>query len=161
MNKLKTQFATVGELVFSPNTGETYSKAFQLTWNIVKETALLLWMMFCLVFLIFVWGWGYATQIGRNAKVWYENQERRDHENLFNEAGKALLSASSSGTAFAIDRAKEQLGIENDPQPIQAIEPLPANETVTVTSSESSESDETTVKTPLETTSETSQDKSS
>ncbi|MBO9999654.1 MAG: hypothetical protein J7641_11725 [Cyanobacteria bacterium SID2] len=143
MDKLKTQFTRVGELLFSSNTGETYSKALSLTWNILKETAILLWMVFCLVFLVFVWGWGYATQISSNAKVWYDNQGKKGSENLLGDAGKALVAAGSSSAAFAVSQAKEQLGIHNDPTPIKPIEPLPANETVTTVASSASTVTET------------------
>lgn len=124
MQKLKTQFATVGELLFSSDTRDTYAKTLSLTGSIVKETLTLFWMVFCLVFLIFVWGWQYAQQIGRNAKIWYENQERRDSEHLFGEFSKAFLTAGTSGTTFAIAQAKDQLGIQNDPKPIPTVQPI-------------------------------------
>lgn len=124
MNKLKTQFATVSELLFSGETRQTYAQAFSLTGSIIKETLTLFWMVFCLVFLIFVWGWQYAQQIGRNVKVWYHNQERHDSEHLFQQFSHAFLEAGTSGTTFAITQAKEQLGIQNDPKPIPAIQPI-------------------------------------
>ena len=50
MDKIKQQANTVSQLVFSAETGETYKKALGLTWDIVRETGILIWLVICLVF---------------------------------------------------------------------------------------------------------------
>ncbi|NJN61889.1 MAG: hypothetical protein HC795_10465 [Coleofasciculaceae cyanobacterium RL_1_1] len=61
MNKLKDQFILVGRLLFGTEAREIFVAALQRLLAIGVETLRLGWMLFCLTFLIFVWG-GAATR---------------------------------------------------------------------------------------------------
>ena len=124
MNRLKQQFSRVSELLFNPETRNTYSKALSLTGTLLKEIFTLLWMIFCLVFLIFFWAGQYVRQITYNTKVWYQNQENQHSENRFADFSKSLLDVGSSSSRYVITQAKQQLGIQSDPKPIPAIAPV-------------------------------------
>lgn len=145
MNRLKQQLSLVGELLFTPETRDTYSKALSLTGKLLKEILTLLWMIFCLVFLIFFWAGQYVRQITYNTKVWYQNQENQHSENRFADLSKSLLEVGSSGSRYVIGQAKQQLGIQGDPKPIPAIAPVPTvnAETVKDTDEDEDEPEET------------------
>lgn len=124
MNKLKQQISLVSELLFAQDTREIYSKSFSLTGKLLKEILTLLWMLFCLIFLVFFWAGQYVRQITYNTKVWYQNQENQHSENRFADLSKSLLDVGSSGSRYVISQAKQQLGIQADPKPIPAIAPV-------------------------------------
>jgi hypothetical protein len=124
MNKLKQQISLVSELLFAQDTREIYSKSFSLTGKLLKEIFTLLWMVFCLIFLVFFWAGQYVRQITYNTKVWYQNQENQHSENRFADLSKSLLDVGSSGSRYVISQAKQQLGIQGDPKPIPAIAPV-------------------------------------
>ncbi|KPQ33892.1 MAG: hypothetical protein HLUCCO16_17950 [Phormidium sp. OSCR] len=124
MNKLKQQISLVSELLFAQDTRDIYAKSFSLTGKLLKEIFTLLWMIFCLVFLVFFWAGQYVRQITYNTKVWYQNQENQHSENRFADFSKSLLDVGSSGSRYVIGQAKQQLGIQGDPKPIPAIAPV-------------------------------------
>jgi len=117
MNQLKTQIAKVWQLLTAPSTGETYQKTLSLTWTILKETGLLLWLVLCLglVFGEWIWKTGYKT--GWSTRNWINDLEKPSADRLFSETGKSLLEAGKSGAAMVLTTAKEQLGIPVEPTP--------------------------------------------
>jgi hypothetical protein len=119
MDKIKQQANTVSQLVFSAETGNTYRKTLILTWDILRETALLVWLVICLVFVGGEWFYRNSVQLGRNTRVWYnglgEKAEGREAEAAAT-SGEALLTSVKSGTSFLLSRAREQLGMP-EPQP--------------------------------------------
>lgn len=121
MNKIQDQIAKVWHLLFSQETGETYRNAIFLTGEIIKETIKLVWLFACLGFLFLTWGWMYSVIAGRNLRTWYNSIEDRSTDRVLGEAGRVLLLAGSTGATLAVTQAKSQLGIENDPKPIEAI----------------------------------------
>ena len=98
MDKLKQKSSIVFELLFSQETRQTYGKALTLTWNILKETALLLWLLFCSVFLVFFWGGNYIKQASQNVKTWYTDL---DEEHVIKEGDKVLFCAVGAGLTSA------------------------------------------------------------
>jgi hypothetical protein len=121
MNKLKDQFAHVGRLLFGAETRDIFTAAVQRFIAIVVETLRLGWMLFCLTFLIFIWG-GVATRRAVDAIATLparlaEREERQPKEkvDLVASTKQALSAVGTNGAAFAIAQAKSQLGIEADP----------------------------------------------
>ncbi|OAB55469.1 hypothetical protein AY600_13990 [Phormidium willei BDU 130791] len=139
MNKLKQQISLVSELLFAQDTREIYSKSFSLTGKLLKEIFTLLWMVFCLIFLVFFWAGQYVRQITYNTKVWYQNQENQHSENRFADLSKSLLDVGSSGSRYVISQAKQQLGIQGDPKPIPAIAPVATVNAETVSDDDTSD----------------------
>ncbi len=124
MHKLQAQIIKVGNLFFSPETGETYKKALVLTWNIILESAKLVWLTFCLLFVIFAWIWTIFNRGADRVQTWYNNIDEPKTNNILNATGKTLLIAGSTGAAFAVAKAKNELGIEDNIEaPIKALSP--------------------------------------
>ena len=115
MDKIKAQAGKVGQLVFAGDTSSTYGKALTLTWDILRETALLVWLVVCLVFVGGEWFWHTAMGLGAKARTWYDGLSQTDNsreERSFTEMGQSLLTAGGNGAAFLLYQAKKQLGID-------------------------------------------------
>ncbi len=128
MNKIQEQATKLWDLLFNPETGDTYKRALTLTWDIIKESAKLIWLVACLLFVGFAWGWVNSVQAGRSMRAWYSNIEDPKVNHVFGEAGRRLMLAGSSSADYAIDRAMHQLGIETELKPMKAIAPEPEPE---------------------------------
>lgn len=124
MNKLKDQFALVGRLLFGVETRDILTATVQRLVAIGVETLRLGWMLFCLTFLIFVWG-GAATRRAVDAIVTLPTrlaqqaerakQQPPEKVDLVASTKQALSAVSTNGAAFAIAQAKSQLGLDTDP----------------------------------------------
>ncbi|MEO0497575.1 MAG: hypothetical protein AAF141_09425 [Pseudomonadota bacterium] len=117
MEKIKGQAGKVGELIFAADTGTTYKKTIILTWAILRETGVLLWLVICLVFVGAEWFWQKSILLGQSARTWYEGlTEPSDAEpKSATEMGQSALSAVSTGAETLLYQAKKQLGIEAEP----------------------------------------------
>ncbi|MGP1372176.1 MAG: hypothetical protein ACTS3T_05055 [Almyronema sp.] len=144
MDRIRAQASKLWELVFAAETAATYQKALALTWEILRETAQLIWLLICLVFVLAAWLGEYAKKLGRDFRNWYERlgekpAEPEEAKPFFSSAGQSLLEASSNSAAFLLAQASEQLGIEYNPPkaapPVAkpqasgppSVEPAPAN----------------------------------
>jgi hypothetical protein len=120
MDKIKQQANKVSQLLFSAETGETYKKTLVLTWAIVRETGILVWLVICLTFVGGEWFYRNSVQMGRNARVWYNNLGEKAESSEAETAastGEALIASVQSGTSYLLSRARQQLGIP-EPEPI-------------------------------------------
>lgn len=117
MEKLKGQAAKVSQLLFSTETSATYSKAIGRTWEILRETGILLWLVICLVFVGAEWFWYTAIRLGHQGRAWYEALQTPSPGGAksASQIGQSLLLSLSSGTETLLYRAKQQLGIEAEP----------------------------------------------
>ncbi|MGD1902975.1 MAG: hypothetical protein ACFB9N_12145 [Geitlerinemataceae cyanobacterium] len=123
MNKLKDQFAYVGRLWLSPETRQIFATAFGRIAEMVVETLRLVWLLFCLVCLMAVWSGAGARKAlttlvelparfaARKAARQAERQ-RQEPVSPVASAKQMLASVGTNGAAFAIAKAKAQLGIE-------------------------------------------------
>jgi hypothetical protein len=155
MDKIKQQANTVSQLVFSPDTGQAYKKTLLLTWTILRETGILIWLVLCLVFVGGEWFYRSSVRLGRNARTWYNNlgeTEGKSEAEAATSTGEALLTSVQSGTAYLLSRARQQLGIP-DPEPTpQAPTPAPPKpSTAATTPSAVAQPAATTVTPPVET----------
>lgn len=126
--QIQTQADKLWKTVTDPSTASTYQQTANVTWNILKETGYLLWLVVCLglVFGEWVWKTGYRT--GWQFRGWVNslNAEKPSADQLLSETGKSLLEVGKSTAAAAILAAKDQLGIENKPEPPLVVSPPPA-----------------------------------
>jgi hypothetical protein len=134
MDKIKTQANQLWQLISNPATGATYKQAVGLTWSILKETGLLLWLVVCLVLVLGDWFWKYSYQAGQNTRIWFDelqtksSSETENGGNFWSETGKSLLAAGQNTFDAALNTARGQLGIEAPPAPApasKAISPAP------------------------------------
>lgn len=116
MNRLKEQFQKLWATLTGDETLPTYRKALDLTWQILKETLILLWLVLCLVVVAGEWVWNGAIALVNQSKTVLEKAKDTSSDQMVTDTGKALLTASSDSVAFAIDRAKEQLGLPVQPR---------------------------------------------
>ena len=136
MEKIKGQAGKVGELIFAADTVTTYKKTIILTWAILRETGVLLWLVICLVFVGAEWFWQKSIVLGQSTRTWYEGlKEPSDAEpKSATEMGQSALSAVNTGAETLLYQAKKQLGIEAEPpapkpkQPPVKATPAPAPE---------------------------------
>lgn len=122
-NQVQTQASKLWQTVAAPETAETYQKAATLTWSILKETGYLLWLVVCLVLVFGEWIWKVGYQTGYRFRGWINDFEKPTTDRLLSETGNKLLEAGKSSVAIALATAKDQLGIEQQPEPAS---PVPA-----------------------------------
>ncbi|MGF1461036.1 MAG: hypothetical protein ACFBSG_18655 [Leptolyngbyaceae cyanobacterium] len=117
MEKIKAQTGKVGELLFSADTGATYKKTVALTWAIIRETGILLWLVVCLMFVGGEWFWYRSIALGQAARSWYEglSQPSEEAPKTASEIGQSAASAIATATETLLYQAKQQLGIEVEP----------------------------------------------
>jgi len=129
MDKIRVQANTVSQLVFSSETATTYKKALTLTWDIVRETAILIWLVVCLVFVGADWFYRISIQLGSRTRDWYETLGQKGDGGSkdapsMNTTGKALLHAGQSGVTFLLTQARDQLGMKA-PEASSTSQPAP------------------------------------
>jgi len=118
MDTIKEQASKVSQLLFAAETAATYQKALRLTWDILRETAVLLWLVFCLVFVGADWFWRTAVRLGRQTRNWYENVTSPDaQDKSLQGMGQAVVSAGQSSASFLLSKARQRLGIK-EPEPL-------------------------------------------
>ena len=122
-NQIQSQADKVWQLVKDPATGATYTKTVSTTWLILKETGYLLWLVVCLTLVFGDWIWHTGYRTGWSTREWINNFEKPSTDRVAQDAGQGLLEASKAAFTSAIATAKNQLGIENQPEPLLASEP--------------------------------------
>jgi hypothetical protein len=136
MDKIKAQADKLWQLISNPATGNAYTQILALTWSILKETGLLLWLVICLVLVLGDWFWKYSFQAGQNTRNWVNElqtkstTETASSDDFWSQTGKSLLAAGQNSVNVALTTAREQLGIEappaSTPTAISAAPPEPA-----------------------------------
>lgn len=158
MEKIKGQAGKVGELLFAAETGAAYKKTITLTWAILRETGVLLWLIICLVFVGAEWFWKKSIVLGQSARTWYEGLKEPSEEEpkSATEMGQSALSALGTGTETLLYQAKKQLGIDAEPPapkpqppkikapPAPAPEPVKPTESAIAAAATQTQSDPTT-----------------
>lgn len=129
MDRVKSQAAVVSQLLFDPKTADAYKNVLVLTGQIIKEVALLGWLLICSVFVFGAWFSDTAISAGRNARAWWQAQQTSEEAANGNQAaaatGKALLDVSQNGAYFLLDKARAQLGLEKTERPAKVEAPKP------------------------------------
>ncbi|WP_204138709.1 hypothetical protein [Halomicronema sp. CCY15110] len=122
MEKIKGQAGKVGELIFAAETGATYKKTLTLTWSILRETGVLLWLVVCLVFVGAEWFWQKSILLGQSARAWYEGLQASSEteSKSATEIGQSALSAVGTGAGTLLYQAKKQLGIDAEPPALKS-----------------------------------------
>lgn len=117
MEKIKSQAGKLGEIIFDADTGATYKKAVALTWAILRETGVLLWLAVCLVFVGAEGFWNKSIALGRAGRSWYEGLQAspETEPKSATEVGQSALAALGTGAQTLLYQAKKQLGMEAEP----------------------------------------------
>ncbi len=122
MDRVKSQAAVVSQLLFDPKTAGTYKDALTLTGKIIKEVALLAWLVICSVLVFAAWFSDTAIGAGRNTREWWQTQqgEALDGNQAAAATGQALLDVGQNSANFLLDKAREQLGLAKIERPAKA-----------------------------------------
>ncbi len=89
----------------------TYQKTVQTTWNILRETAKLVWLFLCLGLILVTWIWTSSKESGQQLKTWYEGIKEPKSEHIWAEASQFLMSTSRTTAEQVLAQAREQLGL--------------------------------------------------
>ena len=114
-SKIQAQAAKFWQSVVSAETIGAYTKAIDVTWTMIKEAAILLWLVLCLVLVIFDWGYDVSTSAGRRARTWWEGLSKVDSNDIATETGKQLVEVSKASLSSTISQARSQLGLPDKP----------------------------------------------
>jgi len=118
MERINAQARKVGTLMFSASTGAVYKQMLTLTWDILRETATLLWLVVCLVFVGAEWFYRRSVALGRRARSWYNSlgQTSSDTEaRSLSAVGQTMLGAGQAGATFLLTQARRQLDMAEPP----------------------------------------------
>lgn len=109
--QLQTQFTAWWQLVLSNETGLIYKNFVVRTWEIIKETAILLWLLVCFVFVAISWIWTGSSKTVDNFQTWQSQVSEKEDSTLLSEAGQSIWDATQKTTAAALQAARSQLGM--------------------------------------------------
>lgn len=128
---ISVQANKVLKTLSDPATASAYQQAGAVTWTLIKETGILLWLVLCLALVAFDWFYNTAVSSGRNFRGWFDNLDQPDTNRIASEAGRALLSAGKNSLNYTIAKARVQVGLPEKPStPDTAtgsgVEPSPA-----------------------------------
>ncbi|MBW4517775.1 MAG: hypothetical protein KME11_21430 [Timaviella obliquedivisa GSE-PSE-MK23-08B] len=114
-NQFLAQLSKLQQLLAAPNTLGAYTQVFVVTYNIIKESLVLVWLTLCLVLVLFDWISTSAISTGQRSKTLLENLKQVKSEEFASETGKSILSAGKAGLAYTISQARDQLGLSEKP----------------------------------------------
>lgn len=133
MDRIQVQASKLWELLFSDETAQTYQTTLNLTGTILKETAQLIWLIICSVFVFGAWVSDTSVKTGNNLRTWIDEQgapstAAATDPNTLADTGKNLLDSGRTWLTDLLSQAREQLGLEPLPStPVKKkIEPRPA-----------------------------------
>lgn len=125
-SKIQAQAAKFWQSVVSADTVKAYTNAIDVTWTIIKEAGLLIWLVICFVLVIFDWGYDVSTSAGRKTRAWYDGISKVDSNDIASETGKQLVAASKASLFSTISQARSQLGLPDKPKTEPTSTPKPA-----------------------------------
>jgi hypothetical protein len=108
---LRSQISYWWQTVSSEETLNTYQNALQITWNILRETAKMLWLFLCLGLVFFDWFRDTAITSGRRLKAWVDSLQEPKAEHAWAGIVQWLKSVGQLGTSKLLNQAREQVGI--------------------------------------------------
>lgn len=127
MDRIKEQATKFWQTVSAPETLTVYQQAANVTWTILKELALLIWLVICLVLVAGDWFWTFSIQAGRSFRAWLNSFEEPSADRIASQAGQAIVTASKGSLNFTLSKARTELGLpEPPPKPAPAPKPTPA-----------------------------------
>jgi hypothetical protein len=107
VDQVKVWWKTVSD----PESLGTYQKTIQTTWNILRETGRLLWLILCLGLVFVTWLWTTSKTSSQQLKTWYEGIPEPKSENVMTEVSQFLASSSQTTAKKVMTQAREQLGL--------------------------------------------------
>jgi hypothetical protein len=135
----------VWQLLTASSTANTYKQAIDVTWMILKQTAQLLWLVFCLVLVAGDWFWKQSIAAGQKTRTWVDNwgaspaSPSSDPGETAAQMWQNFLVSSQSASQSLLARARQQLDLPLEPEattppvePVAAPSPAPTMEPPTM-----------------------------
>jgi uncharacterized membrane protein YdfJ with MMPL/SSD domain len=130
--QISSQASKLWQTLSAPHTVENYKQALAVTWNILKEAGVLIWLVFCLFLVAIDWFWTFSINAGRNFRTWINSFDNEsDSSQIASQVGKNLLGSSSAAMQYAVTQARQQLGLPAKPES-DAIAAIPSRSSSTV-----------------------------
>ena len=121
MDSIQVQASKLWDLLFSEDTADTYQKTLTLTGTLLKESAQLIWLIICSVFVFGAWFSDTSVKTGKGIRDWIDNQGAggagTEEAKPIAETGKELLDTGLTGVNYLLNQAREQLGLEAQEPP--------------------------------------------
>ncbi|MBF2003871.1 MAG: hypothetical protein IGS38_24520 [Synechococcales cyanobacterium M58_A2018_015] len=114
-NPISTQAHKLWQLLSAPSTASAYGQALSVTWTILKETALLLWLVLCLVLVAFDWFWHRSIAAGQRTRAWVDSLSAQDTNQMASRMGQGILAASQTSLQRLVAQARTQLNLPAQP----------------------------------------------
>ncbi|AFY57583.1 hypothetical protein Riv7116_5187 [Rivularia sp. PCC 7116] len=111
MKLIQYQANVLWDNLSSPNTAKIYQQALVKTWNLLKETAILLLMLLLLVVVFVLWVWHIGFTIGWKFRQWMESPNK-EPEKLVENTIKSLVNSFAQVFNWVKNFAKKRLGLE-------------------------------------------------
>lgn len=118
MDRIQKQASDLWALLFDEETAETYQSALNLTGKILTDTAQLIWLIICSVFVFGAWFSDASVKAGTNIRNWVDqqaNSKATGEAKPVSETGKDILDSSRIAIVKLLNRAREELGLEAEP----------------------------------------------
>ncbi|MEO1445141.1 MAG: hypothetical protein AAFV46_02695 [Cyanobacteria bacterium J06635_11] len=115
MDSIQVQASKLWDLIFSDETADTYQKTLNLTGTILKESAQLIWLIICSVFVFGAWFSDTSVKTGKGIRDWVDTQSSggtAEEGKPIAETSKELLEKGRTGVTYLLNQAREQLGLE-------------------------------------------------
>jgi hypothetical protein len=121
MDKIKQQANIVRQLLFAGDTAQIYQQTVTRTWDILRETSQLIWLVICLTFVGGEWFYRRSVGLDRDARTWYNGLTTQatipGESQSMETTGQALLDTVQSGAHYLLSQARKQLGLQEPPAP--------------------------------------------
>ena len=130
-NRIQQQATKVWQAASEPGVIGAYTQALTLTWNLIKEVAILVWLVLCLVLVAGDWLWINGKAAISNLQTWFSRMKEVETTEVASDAGKVLANVSKQGATAIVSYAKTQLGLQEErdtePEPgvVQPLSGLP------------------------------------
>ena len=117
--KFREQAAKVGQLLTSSTTYKAYRDALVVTWELLKEIAILGWYAVLLLLVLIDWILSTGRKVVFDVRNWVNefDKDSQDAGKIASQAGKSLASASQSSLKGLVSQARNQLGLPERSEP--------------------------------------------
>jgi hypothetical protein len=110
-SQLTDQIKVWWKTVSSQDSLGTYQKTIQATWNILRETGKLLWLVLCLGLVLVTWIWTSSKTSSQKFQAWYQSIPEPKSEHVWTQASQLLVSTGRTTGTKVMTQAREQLGL--------------------------------------------------
>ncbi len=143
-NPIKDKATDWWKLISSKETADSYKNFFKLTWTILKETALMIWLLLCFVLVSIGWVWNNSSKVSESVSELRSKVDQKPDGNVMAEAAVRFWEASQTGASNALATARKQLNLpEQTPKAPKTVKAEPAQPETSKVDSEKSPASKT------------------